>query len=183
MDGILLADKETKRISTSNNRSCQMLGYGLEEIQKLGIQDLHQKEYVPYALDLFEKMGRRELTLGQDIPMKRKDGSVFFADINSSLITIKGKEYLMGIFRDVTERKAAEEKAKRHLEQLASLHSIDLAIVSSLDIHVTLDIILRYVTDQLKVDAADILLYKPHLQTLEYASGHGFRTKALQHTR
>ncbi|MBI1912720.1 MAG: HD domain-containing protein [Deltaproteobacteria bacterium] len=88
----------------------------------------------------------------------------------------------MGILRDVTERKAAEEQNKLHLEQLASLHSIDMAISSSHDILVTLEVILRYVIEQLKVDAADILLYKPHLQILQYASGYGFRTQALKHT-
>jgi len=41
--------------------------------------------------------------------VERKDGSVFYADINSFPITLAGESYLMGVFRDITERKKAEE--------------------------------------------------------------------------
>ncbi|MFQ5813950.1 MAG: HD-GYP domain-containing protein, partial [Anaerolineae bacterium] len=51
-----------------------------------------------------------------------------------------------------------------------------------LDLRVTLNVILDQVTAQLSVDAADILLLNSHTQTLEYAAGRGFRTRALQHT-
>ncbi len=84
---------------------------------------------------------------------------------------------------EITERKAAEERTKHHLEQLDALRSIDKAIVGSLDLSITLDIIIEHTIRQLNVDAANILLYKPHLETLEYAAGRGFNTQALQHTK
>jgi CheY-like chemotaxis protein/nitrogen-specific signal transduction histidine kinase len=56
---------------------------------------------------------RGEITLATDIPMKRKDGSVFFADVNASPIQLRGKTYLMGIFRDVTDRKKVEEDLRQ----------------------------------------------------------------------
>lgn len=182
-DGILLADEKTKKFHTGNRTACKMLGYSLEDLKNLSIPDIHPDKDIPYIMERLERVSRRELTLLKNIPVKRKDGTIFFADINPSVITLEGKNYLMGIFRDITERKAAEEKNRKHLEQIASLHSIDLAISSSHDLSVTLDIILKYILDQLKVDAVDVLLYKPHLHTLEYASGCGFRTKALQYTR
>jgi HD-GYP domain-containing protein (c-di-GMP phosphodiesterase class II) len=43
--------------------------------------------------------------------------------------------------------------------------------------------LLGQVTTQLNVDAADILLFNPHTQALEFAAGHGFRTTALQYTQ
>ncbi len=108
-DGLLVATAESKKIYTANKAFCQMLGYNREELENLGIADIHPKKDLPYVIEQFEKQARREFTLSRDLPVERKDGSVFYADINSFPITLAGKSYLMGVFRDITERKKAEE--------------------------------------------------------------------------
>lgn len=113
-DGILMVDIETKKFYTGNKMICQMLGYMPEEIKDLSVMDIHYKGDSPYVLEHFEKYVNREIVQAIDIPVKRKDGSVFYADINTSLITFAGKTYLMGILRDVTERRQTEKKI-RHL--------------------------------------------------------------------
>jgi HD-GYP domain-containing protein (c-di-GMP phosphodiesterase class II)/HAMP domain-containing protein len=70
-------------------------------------------------------------------------------------------------------------KAQHRLDRMQSLRSIDIAVTSSLDLNVTLSTILEQVTDQLHVDAADVLLLNPLTQTLEYAAGRGFRADAF----
>jgi len=116
-DGILLADTEAKKFYTGNKMICQMLGYSLEEIKNLGVMDIHPENDLPYVIEQFEKQTKGEFMLAKDIPVKRKDGSVFYAEINSSSLTVAGKTYLMGIFRDITERKQAEEKIKQTAEE------------------------------------------------------------------
>jgi PAS domain S-box-containing protein len=107
-DGIILADEETKNFYIGNNTICQMLGYSLEEIKKLGVADIHPREDLPYVIEQFQRQVRREIAVAKDLPVKRKDGGVFYADVNTSLVTLAGKTYLLGIFRDITERKQAE---------------------------------------------------------------------------
>ena len=109
-DGILVADMEKKKFYTGNKMICQMLGYSLEEIKNLGVMDIHPKEDLPYIIEQFEKQSRGEFTLAKDIPVKRKDGSVFYVEINSSFLTLAGETYQAGIFRDITERKRMEEQ-------------------------------------------------------------------------
>ena len=75
------------------------------------------------------------------------------------------------------------EETRRRLEQIQALHAVDMAITSSFDKRVTFQVILDQVTRQLKVDAADILLFDPATQILRYTSGVGFRGSALQQTR
>jgi response regulator RpfG family c-di-GMP phosphodiesterase/putative methionine-R-sulfoxide reductase with GAF domain len=75
------------------------------------------------------------------------------------------------------------DDARRRLDELQALRDIDTAISGSLDARVTLSIFLDKVTTHLQVDAADILLLNPGSQTLEYLTGRGFRTSALQNTR
>jgi len=74
------------------------------------------------------------------------------------------------------------EETNRSLEQVKSLHTIDMTIASSFDLRLTLSILLEQARTQLGVDAVDILIYNPHTQMLDYASGIGFRTSALQGT-
>jgi len=109
IDGILLADLETKRFDVANLTICRMLGYDHDEIRKLRVMDIHPKDDLPYVIEQFERQSRGEISLAENIPVQRKDGSVFFADINSTPVTIGGKEYLLGIFRDLTGRKRIEE--------------------------------------------------------------------------
>jgi PAS domain S-box-containing protein/putative nucleotidyltransferase with HDIG domain len=90
---------------------------------------------------------------------------------------------VMGISRNINERKRSEEKIRQQVQQLSALRSVDIAISSSLDIRLTLDIFLEHVLDQLHVDAASVLLLKPHTKMLEFAAHRGFRTQALKHTQ
>jgi len=119
-DGILLADVKTKKFYTGNNTICQMLGYRLEEIKNLRITDIHPKENLPYVIGQFERQARKEISVAKDIPMKRKDGRVFYADVNSSPVTLAGRTYLLGVFRDITEHKkilGELEKKNKEIER------------------------------------------------------------------
>ncbi|MBI4826046.1 MAG: PAS domain S-box protein [Nitrospirae bacterium] len=109
-DGILLADLENKRFYLGNKTISRMLGYSPEEISTLGVMDIHPKENLSYVLEIFEKQSRKDITHTTDIPVKRKDGSIFYTDISGFPVILKGKKYLVGIFRDVTERRQAEEQ-------------------------------------------------------------------------
>ncbi|MGB8214504.1 MAG: HD domain-containing phosphohydrolase [Anaerolineales bacterium] len=88
---------------------------------------------------------------------------------------------VIAIVRDVTERVTAAEQGQLQLQRLSALHSIDAAIASSFDLKVTLSAILRQITGQLGVDAAEILLLNQQTGMLEFAAAHGFRTLNRQH--
>jgi PAS domain S-box-containing protein/putative nucleotidyltransferase with HDIG domain len=113
----------------------------------------------------------------------RKDGTNFPVQCTSTPIVEAGN--IIGAvvnFRDITDRRRADEQIQSQLRHLEALRDIDRAITSSLDLRITLNVVLDEVTRQLRVSAADVLLFKPHLKILEYAAGLGFRTAALQHT-
>jgi len=112
-DGILLADATTHRFVTANRALCRMLGYSLEELKNLSVADIHPPEDLPRIAAEFEKQLQGEKTLALDLPVRRKDGAVFFADINSSPIELAGCPCLLGVFRDTTERKQAEEELRK----------------------------------------------------------------------
>jgi len=136
-DGILLADIETKKFKMGNRRISEMLGFNEEELKNIGVLDIHPENDLPYAIERFEKMVMNEIIISKDVPVKRKDGSIFYAEINSSSVIIEGRTYLLGIFRDITERKqAAEELQESELKYRRLTDSIT-------DIFISLDIKMR----------------------------------------
>ncbi len=104
-------DLESRRFFNANRRMIEMLGYeSEEEIRNLTVSDIHPEKDLPYILGEFEKHARGEISRSEGIPVKRKDGSIFFASISSYPVTIANKTYLSCIFIDITERKKAEEE-------------------------------------------------------------------------
>ena len=73
--------------------------------------------------------------------------------------------------------------AKRRLDRISVLRSIDQAITGNMDLNLTLNFVISQIIQELEVDAADILLYEPNLQQLQFISGHGFRTQIFQYTK
>lgn len=109
LDGILLVNAITRRFVSGNPAICRMLGYSAAELTQLEIADVHRSEDLPRISEQFEKHMRGEAKLAEDIPFKRCDGSVFYADITSAPVLLNGNTYLVGIIRDITERKQMDE--------------------------------------------------------------------------
>lgn len=135
IDGILLADMDTKKFRMANPAIVRMLGYSTEELLRVGVEDIHPAEDLPRVIAAFEAQARGELTVARDLPVVRKDGSVFFADIASSPLVLEGHPYLLGMFRDCTERRAVEQLKSDLLATVShELRSPIAVILGNLDL-------------------------------------------------
>jgi len=108
-DGILIAGVETKRFAYANPSACRMLGYSSEELRTLGVADIHPPDQLPHVIAEFDAQARGEKVLAPNLPCLRKDGTVFYADISTIATVLDGTVCNVGFFRDITERKKAEE--------------------------------------------------------------------------
>ena len=120
-DGILIVDIKSQRFFDVNAKFCRMLGYTREELLKLEVDNIHPEDSLPLVREEFKKQARGETTIVKDIPIRRKDGSLFYADINPFSIAVSGKTYLAGFFRDVTENKKIKEELEQHHLHLEKL--------------------------------------------------------------
>lgn len=101
---------------------------------------------------------------------------------NTTYIEQGEPERMTGICIDITQRKQGEQRIQGQFEQLTTLRDIDKCILSSFDLEFNLRFILSKAMSQLRADAADILLLNPLTQTLNFAAGCGFHTKAIEYT-
>lgn len=121
IDGIVVTDSRTRRFHTANQAFSRMLGYTPAQVTELGIVDIHPSDAVPFITQQFEGLVRRDLAVARDIPVKRKDGSVFYADISSYPVMLAGRTCVMGIFRDVSERRRAEDQLREAEDRFRSV--------------------------------------------------------------
>jgi PAS domain S-box-containing protein len=117
-EGIIVADIETKRFKYVNQAACRMFGRTAEQLQQMTVYDAHPKEYMPYVVAGFKAQARGEKTLLPDVPCLRKDGTVFYANINTTRVIIDQRPCNVGLFTDITEHIKAEEQLKKVHEEL-----------------------------------------------------------------
>ncbi|HOQ24627.1 MAG TPA: EAL domain-containing protein [Bacillota bacterium] len=98
-----------------NEAACRMNGYTREELigQDVTILNYEKNERDKQFRREYYQLLRRVKTHRQEFLHMRKDGTVYPIETVSNLITLGGKEVLLGIDRDITERKRAE-KTIRH---------------------------------------------------------------------
>ncbi len=118
-DGIVVADAESKRLIMANQAFCDMLGVSEEELRRMGISDIHPAQHIGKVAEQFERQLRGEIAVAEDIPVLRRDGTVFYADFNSAPLEIDGRTSLLGMVRDTTERRQMEQELATSRERLA----------------------------------------------------------------
>lgn len=134
-----------------------------------------------------EKLPEKDLTRSRTLELEvmHRDGSTVW--VESTMTFLRGPDgrpvEILGVNRDLTERKRAEDNIIRQLQRLEALHQIDMVITSGLDMNVGLNLLLEKMLPLLSVDAALILLIDPPSRFLNYAAGRGFQSDAIRGTR
>ncbi len=119
VDAIFIADPITRKIVDCNKAAEKITGYSRDKILSMRADDLHPKDKVKETMDDFKKQteGKIKQTFSEILTVGKKRIPV---SISAAIVHIGDKEYLQGMFRDITEQKKAELaliQAKEELEQ------------------------------------------------------------------
>lgn len=168
----------------ANPGLAKTFGYEQDEIiDTLKVRDLvHPEDWPLVAENLRRRVEGETEKVRYEFRGVRKDGSIIYCEVLGRRADHEGRPAVVGTLLDTTERSRYEQRIERQVNRLNALREIDLAITASLDPRVTFHVLLTQVTEQLGVDAADILTFDHHTRTLNFAAGKGFQTDALQHT-
>ena len=130
-DIILLTDADGWLLEC-NDRAVEIYGYSREELLAMNARDLRAGRFK----EQFEQQWQEvdwDRGVVYEIEQQRRDGSAFPAEVSARTITLDGRRFRQGIIRDISERKAAEEKIARFTNLYAALSQTNHAIIHSRD--------------------------------------------------
>ncbi|MFO8077481.1 MAG: PAS domain S-box protein, partial [Thermoplasmatota archaeon] len=113
-DAVFLHEIETGKIVNANQKATEMYGYSKEELMKMSIVDLTADDQ-PLDLDTFTnavKRIRRGLQKAVQWHAKGKSRNTFWVEVNPTILSFKGKEFLLVSVRDIDDKKKAEIRLK-----------------------------------------------------------------------
>jgi PAS domain S-box-containing protein/putative nucleotidyltransferase with HDIG domain len=183
-DAIISSDLDGLILSW-NEGATKIYGYTEEEVIGKSVSMLMPPETKQDFSMIFEKIKMGESLEHYETIRLRKNGERFFVSLTASPIRdLEGNVVASAaISHDITQRRQAEQKIRQQLERLTALNEIDRTITSSFDLRLSLGVLLTNVLKQLAVDAADVLIFHPGSQMLEFAAGRGFRNKISERTK
>ncbi len=120
-EGIFVTDVETLQFYFVNRAGHRMFGYTEEDFRRLKVPDMFATEDLDSSMKGFAVHVRDEKSFADDLVCLHKDGSKFYANINSSLMTLNDRPCIIGMFTDVTKRRKAEDMAKIKSEFLSNM--------------------------------------------------------------
>jgi len=105
-------------ILEANHKSCDLLGYSLDDLTQLSLKDVFPDNYdwAQFKDEISAKGG-----IHIESENIRKDGSSFPVEISASIFTFEKKPVMIALIWDITERKKAEKQLKESEEKYSGL--------------------------------------------------------------
>ncbi|QQS54085.1 MAG: EAL domain-containing protein [Candidatus Competibacteraceae bacterium] len=141
-DALFLVDSQDGRILSVNPAASKLYGYTREEL--LGMRDT---DLSVTTNDDAEELSRLISKRLSDQPHRRKDGSVFPADLFVRHFTHKGHKITVAAVRDMTQQKLAERRILRLSHFYAALSRTSAAIIRHAEPHELFQQICQIVID------------------------------------
>lgn len=125
-DAIVIVDNEGK-IRYINSQTTSTFGYSSYELIGQAVEVLlphrFKSKHVDHRTNYFKHPVRRPMGSGIDLYGRKKNGTEFSADITIAPIETENGTFIISVIRDISDRKAQEEGAKRRAKQLEDLVS------------------------------------------------------------
>ncbi len=144
-----------------NRLFCQMLGYTEVELMHLNFAEITHPEDLVIELPYIEQILKGEISSYQlEKRYLNQNGEIVFAHISCGVVPDqKGKAmYGIGLIKDITERKQAEQELQRETQYRQLLAEISLRIRESLQIEVILQTTVAELQQLLQADR--VLFYR-----------------------
>ena len=131
-DGIAMANAETGEILDCNRALCRMTGKNKTELLGQPQSILHPQHHLINGHSSSFHV-HKTADPGQSIEdnLLSKSGKMIPVEIRASRVRTNGCDYLLGIFRDITDRKLAEKKLLQTLERLRKALSTTIQVMVS----------------------------------------------------
>ncbi|MFA7239524.1 MAG: PAS domain S-box protein [Sulfuricellaceae bacterium] len=133
-DAIFISDMEGHFLRV-NHSACERLGYSQEELLQMGPTDIDTPEYaakVPEQIKALQEQGK----LVFESAHVRRDGVVIPIELSVRVIDYDGKPCILGVARDITERKRAEatlRESEQYYRNFFENHLATMLVIDPVD--------------------------------------------------
>ncbi len=117
-DAILVADLDSALFVESNPAAHQLLGYSEEELRSLCGRMLHPPEELAVVRRISKEINQKGRAWHPNVRMRRRDGSLFWAEVRMAVYEQAGRGLYVTIIRDVTTRVERERELQRSYQAL-----------------------------------------------------------------
>jgi PAS domain S-box-containing protein len=105
-----------------NQQAALITGYSHDELMEMNIWDtIHPDDRTRLQKSAAQRLSGEQVSSAFYARFLKRDGSVREGEFFVDLVNFQGKPSIFGIFRDITEKKRAEEELREHAAQLRSL--------------------------------------------------------------
>jgi len=118
-----------------------------------------------------------------DPAYSNQDRKILYTLAQQTAVAVNNAQLYSLAQNELIQRRETEARLQLQLKRLSALQDINIAITTNIDLQIPLYLLLEQVTDELKVDAADVLLLDEESQQLVFVAGQGFKTEALKYTK
>jgi PAS domain S-box-containing protein len=127
-DAIALIDPQTLRFVTFNDAACRGLGYTREQFAQLTPRDLRRDHDLQRVHEANEHAMAGQL-LQLDVQHVRADGSLQDAALTLRRVSVRGRDLVSAVWRDVTDERRRELRIQRLNRSYAVLSAANEAVV------------------------------------------------------
>ena len=124
IDGIVLIDSHGI-IEAFNPAAERMFGYTADEVRgenvKMLMPEPYRNEHDGYIENYLATGEAKIIGIGREVTARRKDGTEFHCDLAITEMSANGDHRFVGILRDITDRKAAENALRASEEHFQTL--------------------------------------------------------------
>ncbi len=125
-DGVVWIDPTTVRLIYVNEAVCRMLGYSRDDLRSMTLFDLDPDLTRSLYPGIWREIQERA-TLRFEVRLRAKDGHRVPIEVSANAIEFGGRQYDVAFWRDISDRKRAEEERRQleaqvqHAQKLESL--------------------------------------------------------------
>ena len=119
-ENIFLIDVETRRIVESNRAFREALGYAEEELHRMTLYDVVAADRESVDLNLRRTLEEGRASVGER-RYRRKDGTLLDVEAGGSIIVRDGRQTLVAVAHDITERARAQHMLEERVATLSRI--------------------------------------------------------------
>ncbi len=166
-----------------NREACRINGYLREELVGKSIDIINLTRGTPEERRAFLNAVREKNVHKQEVQHRRKNGESFYTDVTTSFLNVDGRELIVGIDHDITERKQKEDLISHRLVELEAINRVSSTLRAAQTLGEMLSLLMDTTLKAVGASQGSIWLYDQDTESLNPEVVRGYEGPVEYATR